>query len=538
MRRFPTPHHRVGHVATTVVSTAILLGATFAANAHANMTVHKLAAAPAYGGSYTYRTTDAADCLDPQKTSSGTADLIDSYIFDTLLSIDTKGHYVGDLATKYAVSNGGKRLTFTLRKNVVFSNGDPLTAQDVKYTFDRALNPATKSPVTATLLNGLKTTKVINSSTVELDLSAPSRPLLTNLSGAYTGILDKKWFQAHASSTCTQPVGSGSYKVRSTGGDFSTVVVVANTRHNFAPSWVQNKGVPYVSTVNFKTIASDATAVSELLSSGVDISAIPGTQLSRVQGHKNLPLHKLRSQTVTFIEFNTAKPPFNNLQARKAFVQLINRPAMVKAALGGLGQAIYGPLSPGIPYYDKAAGKSMPKYDPAAAANTINSLHATGPYTYLTVGLPDLSTEAEIVQQAAGQAGMQLNIVTKSGVGDFISDAAKGNFNVLSLEITYPDPDVLYLVLHSSQGGGKGLNWTGATSDPTLDSLLQRGRTTLAGKKISAIYDQAQVLINKQLEYIGVVAPTGILAVRSTVKGYHVDAAGAFSIQDFYVKTK
>jgi peptide/nickel transport system substrate-binding protein len=538
MRRFPTPHHRVGRVATTVLSAAILLGATFAANAHANMTAHKPATAPAFGGSYVYRTTDAADCLDPQKTSSATADLIDSYIFDTLLSIDTKGHYVGDLATKYVVSNAGKRLTFTLRKNAVFSNGDPVTAQDVKYTFDRALNPATKSPVTATLLNGLKTTKVINSSTVELDLSAPSRPLLTNLAGAYTGILDKKWFQAHASSTCTQPVGSGPYKVRSTGGDFSTVVVVANTRHNFAPSWVKNKGVPYVSTVSFKTIASDATAVSELLSSGVDLSAIPGTQLTRVQGHNNLPLHKLRSQSVTFIEFNTAQPPFNNLQARKAFVQLINRPAMVKAALGGLGQAIYGPLAPGIPYYDKAAGKYMPKYDLAAAAKTISSLHATGPYTYLTVGLPDLSTEAEIVQQAAGQAGMQLNIVTKSGVGDFVSDAAKGNFNILSLEITYPDPDVLYLVLHTSQGGGKGLNWTGVTSNPTLDSLLQRGRTTLSGKKISAIYDQAQVLINKQLDYIGVVAPTGILAVRSSVKGYHVDAAGAFSIQDFYVKTK
>ncbi len=77
----------------------------------------------------------------------------------------------------------------------------------------------------------------------------------------------------------------------------------------------------------------------------------------------------------------------------------------------------------------------MPKYDPSAAPKTIGSLHATGPYTYLTVGLPDLSTEAEIIQQAAGQAGMQLNIVTKSGVGDFVSDADKGNFNVLSLEI-------------------------------------------------------------------------------------------------------
>jgi len=538
MKSFPTPHHRVVHVATTVSSAAILLGATFAVNAHANTFQPRVAAAPLHGGSYSYRTGDAADCLDPQKTGSATADLIDTYVFDPLLSIDPKGRYVGDLATKYSVSTGGTRLRFTLRKNVVFSNGDPLTAQDVKFTFDRALNTATKSPLTASLLASIKATKVINKYAVELDLKTANRPLLTNLASAYTGILDKKWFQTHATSTCTRPIGSGAYKVQSTGGDFSTVVVVANSRHKFGPAWVKNKGVPYVKTVSFKVIASDATAVSELLSRGVDFSNIPGTQLTRVKGHATVQLHRLKSQTVTFIEFNTARPPFNDLQVRKAFVELINRPAMVKAALAGLGQPIYGPLSPGIPYYDKAAGKYMPKYNPTAAAKVISSRHLTGPYNFLTLSIPDLSTEAEIVQQAAGQAGMQLKIVNKSGVGDFVSDAAKGNFDVLSLEITYPDPDVLYLVLHTSQGGGKGFNFTGLTSNPKLDALLQRGRTTLAGKKIRTIYDQAQVLINKQLNYVGVVAPTGIIGVRSTVKGYHVDASGNMAIQDLYVKSK
>lgn len=538
MRPGPTRYHRVSRVATTVASAAILLGATFTSSVQASKSERRVAATPLHGGSYTYRTTDSADCLDPQKTASAVANLIDSYVFDTLLSLDPKGRYVGNLATKYKVSNGGTRLRFTLRKHVVFSNGDPLTARDVKFTFDRALDPATKSPLSASLLSGLKATKVIDRYTVELDLTAANRPLLTNLAGAYTGILDRKWFLAHPNSTCTQPVGSGPYRVQTTGGDFSNVVVAVNKRHDFGPQWVRNKGVPYVSTVNFKTVTSDATAISELLSSGVDISTVPGTQLSRVKGQTGIVLHKLKSQTVTFIEFNTARPPFNDLQVRKAFVQLINRQAIVQAALGGLGRPIYGPLSPGIPYYSKAAGKYMPKYNPSAAGRIIAARRATGPYTYLTVGLPELATEAEIIQQAAGQAGMQLNIVTKSGVGDFVSDAAKGNFNVLSLSITYPDPDVLYLVLHTSQGGGKGLNWTGVTSNPKLDSLLRRGRTTLARKKIGPIYKQAQILINKQLDFVGVVSPTGLLALRSSIKGYHVNAAGNVAIQDLYVKGK
>jgi peptide/nickel transport system substrate-binding protein len=537
MMQYPTRHYRVSRLITAAAVIATLVGAASATAANAG-TARRAAAAPAHGGSISIRSTDSADCLDPQKTSSGTANFIDAYVFDTLLSIDKKGRYVGDLATKYKVANGGKRLTFTLRKNVKFSNGDPLTAQDVKFTFDRALDPATKSPVSASQLDGVTATKVINSNTVEVDLSTPSRPILTNLSGAYTGILDKKWFQAHPNSTCTQPIGSGPYKVQSTSADFSTVVLTANTRHTFGPSWVKNKGVPYITSVSFKTVTSDSTAISELLSSGIDISDVPGTQLSRVRSKKTLVLHKLRSQSITFIEFNTATPPFNNLQARKAFAELINRQAMVRAALNGLGQVINGPLAPGIPYYDKAAGKYMPKFNPAAAAKTIAARHLKGPYTYLTVGLPDLSTEAEILQQQAGQEGMQLNIVTKSGVGDFVSAAAKGQFNVLSLEATYPDPDILYLLLDTSQGGGKGLNWTGNTNNPQLDSLLEKGRTTLNKKKIGSIYDQAQVLINKQLNFIGTVAPTGIEAYRSSIKGYHVDAAGAVAIQDLYVKSK
>lgn len=534
---FLTRHYRADRVATTLAAAIILVGAACATSAHAGI-ARPAAAAPTYGGSYSYRINATPDCLDPQKTASASSNLVDSYVFDTLLATNPKGQYVGDLATKYTVSKGGTRLLFDLRKNVDFSNGDPLTAQDVKFTFDRALNPATKSPATATDLAAVTATKVINKYTVEVDLKTPSRPLLTNLTIAYTGILDRKWFQAHPTDTCTAPVGSGAYKIRSTGGDFSDVVLVANSRHKFGPSWVKHRTVPYVTTVHIKTITSDATAISELLSGGVDFSGVSGTDLSRVKGNKSIVLHSVKSQNITFIEFNTKQPPFNSLQMRKAFAELINRPAIVKVALGGLGQAVYGPLAPGIPYYDKAAGKYMPKYNPKAAAKTISARHATGPYTYLTVGIPAYSTMAEIIQQAAGQAGMQLNIVPKSSVGDFLSDATKGNFNVLALGIGWPDPDVLYMLLHTSQGGGKGLNWTGVTSNRQLDELLQKGRTTLDRKQIGPIYDKAQVLINKQLDFIGVVAAGGYTGVRSRVKGYHVNSGGNIAIQDLYVKTK
>src|SRR5579884_4174604 len=92
-----TRHYSMGRAVSIAAVVSIRLGSVFATSAHAG----RAAATPAPGGSYSYRLTDAPDCLDPQLTGSGSSDIIDSYIFDTLITIDNKGHYVGDLATSY-----------------------------------------------------------------------------------------------------------------------------------------------------------------------------------------------------------------------------------------------------------------------------------------------------------------------------------------------------------------------------------------------------------------------------------------------------
>jgi peptide/nickel transport system substrate-binding protein len=526
-------HYRLTRAAGAAAAVGLLLGAAFVSGAQARNVAHPAKATPTYGGSYAFRLGDPPDCLDPAKTASASSSVIDSFFLDPLLSIDTKGHYVGDLATKYKANKAGTKIDFFLRKGVKFSNGDPFTATDVKFSFDRYIDPATKSPVSASQLAALQATKVINKYEVELDLKTPFRPLLSNLTGSYTSILDHK-----VTPNCNGPIGTGMYKVQSTGTAFSDVVLTANKRHNFGPSWVHNKGVPYVSRVEFKPITSDATAVSELLSSGIDIMDIPGTQLSRVQGNKNFVIHKTPAQNAVFVEFNTSHAPFNNVAVRRAFAELINRKNIVKAALNSLGQAVYGPLPPAIPYYDKNAPKYMPKYSVSAAAKVIQAQHATGPYTFLVLGTPSNATTAEIIQASAGQAGMTINLDTKTSVGDFVAAANKGQFDMLIIGYSYNDPDVLYFLLHSSQGGGKGLNWTNDSNNAKLDSLLTKGRTTLQKKQVAKIYDQAQELINKQAELIGLDAATPLLAIRSNIKGYHTAADGTIALQDLYIKTK
>ena len=368
-------------MALGAVSLLAMAGSTSAAQAHS-------AAKSKYGGTYTFRNADAPDCLDPQKTAAAASNTVDTYVFDSLLSIDTRGHYVGDLATSYSVAKGGTQLTFHLRHNVRFSNGDSFNAGSVKYTFDRALNPATKSPVTASMLASIADTKVINKYTVRLDLKAANRPLLTNLASASTGILDPTATSKQGAKSCSDPIGTGPYEVQGSGPAFSTVTVVANKYHDFAPSWVHNKGRPFVAKVVFESIASDDTAISDLLTGNIDFSNIPGPQISRVKGNKKILRHNLPGANLIWTSFNTSHKPFNNVQVRRAVAGIINRKGIVKAALNGLGGAVYGPLAPAMPFYDKSAKSLMPPFSIKAAAKIINKYHAHGPYTLLVPSAP------------------------------------------------------------------------------------------------------------------------------------------------------
>lgn len=522
--------HPVGRAVGSLTAAGVLLAAGFSGIGG----TRSAAAKPAHGGSYAYRLPTAPDCLDPQKTALASSDIIDTYVLDGLLSLNNKGRYVGDLATSFKPSDGGKKITFKLRKGVKFSNGDPFNAGAVKYTFDRALNPATKSPVTAGDLAALKAVKVLNNYSVQLVLKTPNRPLLGNLTGGYTGILDPKATRAQGSKSCQAPVGTGPYKVKSVGPAFSTVTLVANPHHTWAPSWIHNKGKPYVTTVQFKTIASDATAVSEMLSGGVDIAAIPGTQLNRVKGHRNIVLKKLPSESTYFLSFNTTRAPFNNLQVRRAVAAMVDRNAIVKAAMNSQGKPNYSPLAPAIPFYDKHLKNTLPGYSPSQAAKVVAAHRAQGPYDLLVTNDPQSMTIAEILQASAAQAGMKLNIDAKA-LADYVPAAGKGQFDLNLLEYTYNDADILFLLMNSTQGGGAGLNFTGYKS-ATLDSLTAAGRATLNAKKAAKIYDRIQLFANKNALLIGLASPTAILGLNARIQGYHTDSEGTYAVQDLYIK--
>jgi peptide/nickel transport system substrate-binding protein len=451
------------------------------------------------GGTLTYRQADAPDCLDPQKTSEAASDYIMFDLFDGLTSQDSHLNVRPNLATSWSFSHKGTWITFHLRHGVRFSNGDPLSATDVKWTFDRALNPATKSPIGASLLAGVKQVQVLDPYTVRLILSAPNRPLLENLVSGYLGILDQKAVKAAGSKECQYPVGSGPFKITNVGPAFSTVTLSRNPYHNWAPPWAQNQGPAHLDTIVFKAIASDSTTVSELLTGGIDstfTSGIAPTQFSRVKGNPNLNLVKFAQQDLTYIDFNSKHAPFDTVEGRRAITQAIDRSQIVSIAFQGQAVVTYGPFPPTIPDYDPQVPSYAVKTNVAAAKAYFSAHPVTTPLTFLVYNTPQFLTAAQLIQSQLAAVGVKVNIVPKA-LPDLQPVAEKGQFDMILFGWTYSDPDILYFIFHSSQEVPGGLNYT-FYKNATLDKLLTEGRTTVDPAAAKRIYAQAQRLITTQ----------------------------------------
>lgn len=177
---------------------------------------------PGYGGTIAVAN-QQPDCLDPQKSGLAASEDVFSQVVDPLLAIDDSGRLRPDLALSWTISAKGKLLTFHLGRGVRFSNGDPFDARAVKYTFERALNPATRSPVTAGNLDAVQTITAPDRYTVRLSLKTPSRPLMTSLADLYQGILDPKATETEGDESCQKPIGAGPFEVSSVGPGFSSI---------------------------------------------------------------------------------------------------------------------------------------------------------------------------------------------------------------------------------------------------------------------------------------------------------------------------
>jgi peptide/nickel transport system substrate-binding protein len=382
-----------------------------------------------------------------------------------------------DLATRFEQPNDTTYI-FHLRSGVKFHNGQPFSAEDVKWTFERIQNPANASP-NLTIYSVIKSVTVIDPMTVKFELNAPSAPFLAYLSTNPTGVIVPKG----VSDLATKPVGTG---------PFSFVSYEPNqqcTLKAFADYY--EKGQPYLDTVVFRFFKDQASITSALRSKAIDMTWFKDPKVS-AQIVRTAPdlVNAPGKTTRTFpVWMNLKAPPLNDVRVRRALSLATDRKAALETVLGGSGKVAAMVPESHVGGYDGVGEMPYYKTDIAAAKKLLaeaghpNGLDL-GEYIVVAANPLDVSC-AQILQQQWAAAGIKVAIKPME-TAPLISMWLKGEFpTLLSVALAWsPDPDSILSRILSTNPSGKALGMT----DTELDRMIVDARTILDVKKRADAY--------------------------------------------------
>jgi len=473
--------------------------------------------------------------LDPACASdAGSAEYIVE-IFSGLVSFGRDLEIIPDIAESWDVSPDGAVYTFHLRTNVTFhDNSRRVSADDFKFSMERALNPDTQSTVAEVYLDDLVGVedfingdadeitgiKVVNPDTLELTIKAPSEVFLEKLTYPTGYVVDSREV---ADSTCFEgnwtltPNGTGPFKM----GQWELgkkIVLEPNEAFYLDPK-------PSLSKVTY--ILSGGSSFTMYENDEVDLTGVGINNIESVRDTSN-PLNKEYHQSpsldVFYIGFNVNQPPFDDPDVRKALNMAVDKDFLANDFLEKLATPATGVLPPGMPGYNE--NLNAPEFDKDAAKDLLDSTGKKDDLNgvkILTSGQGAAPSDILQAVVAMWQDNLGVTIeIEQEDFGLFLRDLDDGTFDMFSLGwiADYPDPqNFLDIKFHSDSAN----NETGY-SNSKVDDLLEQARTEKDEAKRLDLYQQAEELIVEDSSWVPLYHGTNSYLVKPYVEGYDVPA--------------
>jgi peptide/nickel transport system substrate-binding protein len=460
------------------------------------------------------------DTLDPAQNSVNESIWLDQNLYSRLLQPNATGTgLLPDLATRWDITDGAKKYTFHLRPDALWSDGSPVTAQDVAYSLNRSKNT---SGGWGFLLTAVKKIQATDAHTVVITLTQPHAPLLADLAMYAYSIVPEKLVKAQGKAFFQHPVSSGPFMVTSFSAD-SEIDLAAN------PHYYGKK--PNISTVKILIVPNDNSRVLQLESKKVDvIENPPGNLVSQINKTPGLSVDLFPSTRVDFIQLDQHYAPFKNLYVRQALNYAIDRNAIVKLAYQGHAT----PGSSFMPYKMQYWNTSLSPYpyDPAKA----KALLAKGGYphgfnTFLITVSGDVAGQAEAVVVKAELAQVGINVDIQSY--ELLTAYSKEDGGHSQMGERYwtndiIDPDEVATFGADCKGGANAFNSYWCSTEAT--KLVNQARAELNPAKRQQMYNQIQQIVYTESPYLVIDYSPYRYGVGDWVHGFHVSPLGNYNL--------
>jgi peptide/nickel transport system substrate-binding protein len=472
--------------------------------------------------------TQDALTLDPGNPGNRDTETIIRNIYDGLLTRDAAMRVVPEIASSYAQPSPTV-YEFKLRDDVRFHDGTPLTAEDVKFTFERILSGRIGGQTNPRkdLLGPLERVEIVDARTVRFVLKAPW-PLLPAMLPFQEIVSEAFVKKVGDAGMVSQTDGTGPFKLVEWRRGDEIVMERAPDYYGGSPD-IPPVGPARVDRVIFKVMPDNASRVAALLGGDVDIiNSLPVSAIRQVEASPNARVVTVNGTRSFFLAINNDKAPFTDKRVRQALNHAVDRKLIIARLLNGNATPLNGVLSPDAFGFDP----NLPEYayDPGRAKALLAEAGAAA--LQLTIDTDGASKEiAEAIASMMQRSGVQAKVQVweTAVIVPIWRDAGKRRDHDLFLSSWgNASLDPSDIVMPTIRSGGRA-NISGY-ANPEVDMLLDAAEVELDALKRKALYMRAQEIVNADAPWVFLWLPKDIYGLSKRLRNWQPAPDGKINL--------
>jgi peptide/nickel transport system substrate-binding protein len=450
--------------------------------------------------------------FDPVRGPSGMSHVVIEQVYETLMLLDPDAKPIPGLAESYEMSEDGLAYTFKLRDGVTFHNGDPLTAEDVKFSFDRLREPDSGYSY-GSQVETIEAVEVVDPLTVRFRLSERTGPFLIYMAFPGSSIVPKKLVEA-GHDLNAQPIGSGPFK-------FVSYQPRSAIKFERNPDYYE-EGKPYFDAMEYRII-SDITALTNAVMSGVVnfSNEIPPKDWATIQSNSDLVGKTIEGSRYYWLLPNNAKPPLDDPKVRQAIAHAIDRQAVVTGAFFGQATPILGGVIPEWNWGYADLQYFSPSGDPERAKQLLAEAgDPDGFETSMTIAssFPAMVAMAPIIQANLQAVGIKASIGTMEIPRYWDEVWSTSNFDITTMYWLSPlaDPDDF---VTNNYKCGMAINVQKSCSE-AMDAILAEAKAAPTEEERKQLYREMQELSMEEMGIVPLVNGWILIAHTKNLQNY------------------
>lgn len=498
----------------------------------------------AEGGNLVLATTAAPTLFNPYYSTDTSSSTIEGFIFSGLVTVDQDFNPEGDLAESWDFTDDGLRWTFHLRENVKWHDGEPMTADDVVFSYTIPKDPDYVGP-RGLPFEIIEEVNKIDDYTVEFVLSEPYAPFITItaqfevLPKHILGEVPIAELGKHPFNT-KEPIGTGPFKFK----EWKEGEYIALEAHED-----YHLGAPKLDGLLYKIVPDTNTSMAQLQVGEISMAGISPEYVGMAQDLEAKGMVKLESgpsNAFEYIGYNLRNELFQDKKVRHALTHAIDREAIIQAILGDAGTVAHGPGSPA----NWAFNPDVPKfeYDPEKAKQLLKEAGwEPGPdgilekdgkkfeFALKTTSANEIRQQiAEVAQQQWAEIGIKTSIEVLEWSA-YVEQTSPPNWNFDAIVAGWSigsDPDPTWF-WHTSEIEA-GLNYNGY-SNSEVDELLSKNTQIADLEERKAVIAEADAIVTEDQPNTFLYYPEGYLAISPKLVGPSYNAANTYyKIHEWY----